>query len=120
MRLAFHNRFIVWLNNQFPRSLREYYSGGLRNVSRRKINRDSKPFMNLNKEKLMRIFAAGTDIIIGGHFHRAVERTLKLQTEDGPAEKKLYLIEDWGRTAPYILIGADGRIQRGTFSMADT
>jgi len=116
VRLAFHNRFVVWLNNRFPRSLREYYSGGLRNISRRKSRRNPRPEIRLSNEKLLKIFSGGIDIIVGGHFHRALERKFALQTESGPVEKELYLLEDWGRTAPYILIGADGKVVRGRFT----
>ena len=100
------NRVAEWLFLNFPLELSFYLAHGYRTLSRRLLGHRDARVVHILPEVAGAIFAAGADVIVAGHVHRAEERTFNRNGHS----YRLFTLGDWSEEASYLELSA------GTFT----
>ena len=100
------NRLAEWLFLNFPLELSFYLAHGYRMLSRRLLGHRDARIVHVLPEVAKAVFAAGADVIVAGHVHRAEERGFTLNGHS----YRLFTLGDWSQEASYLELCA------GTFT----
>lgn len=90
---------IAAVNTRLPVSLGTFLAQGYRRHSRLVTARKPARCMALAGEAVLAVFAAGVDVIVCGHLHRAARHTWRVRGE----EKVLLALGDWSDGPSYLI-----------------